>query len=73
MNQKTSKTTRHDRLKGRMAEKGVSFRIIGELWGVSGVAARKRLLGDTIDRNDHAILLELGLPRCVLPKAKPKA
>ena len=56
-----------------MAEKGVSFRIIGELWGVSGVAARKRLLGDTIDRNDHAILLELGLPRCVLPKAKPKA
>ena len=68
MNHSLLKTTRKDKIKGWLAEHGLSYRKMGRDMGMSDVAVRKSLLQDSVPLERYKEFRRFGLPKSLLPK-----
>lgn len=71
MNLSLSKPTRKDKIKGWLAEHGLTFRKIGKAVGMSDVGARKSLLSETVTLSRYEAFKDVGIPEDLLPKPRP--
>ena len=68
MNHTTHISTRQDKLRGWMAEHGVTFTAMGKRLGISNVAARRSLFKEKQEKPRIEAFAAIGIPKSLLPK-----
>ena len=68
MNHSLPETTRSDKIKGWLAEHGLSYRRLGKFLGMTDAGARKSLLQDSVPLERYKEFQRFGLPEDLLPK-----